>query len=211
MVHLIWEKTDGTILKGLQDCAIPSPSTKELVDTDLNHGVLNPGDTSVPQVISLRTFSWSENGDAVNPITDCGFFLTSYYTADPVYTSEASKTFCGGASTSTFGDYEDANGSHSATSDLAALRGFGDAGSGGVQISNDLGRTYSTFSTTVGVFDTPVELKSTAMDIGTVNGQLDPGDRATIYLRIKIPSSFNNTSDAGVYLFNLGLRFNYTE
>jgi hypothetical protein len=211
MIHIIWEKTDGSVIKGLKDCASPSPTTKELVDSDLNHGVLTPGATSAPQVITLRTFSWSRNGDPVNPITDVGFFLAAYYASDPVYTADGGFTYCGGASSATFGDYTDANGSHSAGQDLAALQGFGDASTGGVQISTDLGRSYTTFSNSVGTLANPIQLAATAMDIGTVNGQLDPGDRASLYLRIKIPTTYTDPANQGVWLFNIGAFYSYTE
>ena len=211
MIHLIWEKSDGATLKGLRECAVPSPDTKEVVDSDLNHGVLTPGLTSTPQIIHIRTFSWPRNTDPVNPITDCGLFLTEYYQADPTYSPDSGKTFCGGASSATFGDYTDANGSHSATSDLAALLAFGDAGTGGIEVSVDLGRTYTTLTSSVGTLASPLTLSATAMDIGTVDGQLNAGDRATIYTRIKIPTTYNSATQAGVYLFNMGCFFNYTE
>lgn len=210
-VHVIFEKSDGSVVKGLRDCAVPSPTTKEMVDSDLNHGVVSPGGTTTPQIIQVKTFSWPNNGDPANPITDLGLFLTEYYQTDPTFTPDSGKTFCGGASSATFGDYNDANGSHSAASDLAALQGFGDAGTGGVEVSVDRGLTYQAFTSSVGIFSSPISVLATAMDIGTVDGQLNPGDRATIYTRIRIPSTYNSAADAGVHLFNVGLYYNYTE
>ena len=210
-VHIIFEKSDGSIVKGLRDCTIPSPATKELVDSDLNHGVIRPGQTTTPQIIAIRTFSWNTNGLPGNPITDCGLFLSEYYTTSPTYSPDSGKTFCGGASSSTFGGYSDANGSHSAAGDLAALQSFGDLDTGGVEVSVDLGRNYTKFTSTLGILSNPIALAATAMDIGSVNGQLNPGDVARIFTRIQIPSTFNSASQAGVYLFNLGLFYNYTE
>lgn len=210
-VHVIFERSDGSTVKGLEDCTIPSPATKQLVDADLNHGVVSPGGTTVPQIINIKTFSWSRNGDPANAITDAGLFLTEYYSADPSYVPDSGKTFCGGAGSATFGDYTDANGSHSAAADLANLLAFGDAGTGGVEISVDLGRTYTKFTSATGTLLNPISLDSTAFDIGIVNGQLSPGDRATVFTRIGIPSTFDSASDAGVYLFNIGLFYNYTE
>lgn len=210
-VHVIFERSDGSVIKGLRDCTVPSPATKELVDTDLNHGVVRPGGTTVPQIINIRTFSWTRNTDPANAITDAGLFLAEYYSADPTYVPDSGKTFCGGASSATFGDYTDANGSHTSASDLANLLAFGDAATGGVEVSVDLGRTYSRFTSAVGTVDSPISLEATAFDIGTVDGQLEPGDRATIFTRITIPSTFTSPADAGVYLFNLGLFYNYTE
>jgi len=210
-VHVIFERSDGSTIKGLQDCTIPSPATKELVDTDLNHGVVTPGGTTVPQIVNIKTFSWTRNGDPTNAITDAGLFLTSYYASDPIYVPESGKTFCGGASSAVFGDYTDANGSHSASTDLSTLLGFGDAATGGVEVSVDQGRTYNTFTSSVGIFSSPISLAATSLDIGTVDGELSPGDRSTIYTRIQIPSTFTSPADAGVYLFNIGLFYNYTE
>ena len=208
---LIWEKADGTIIKGLDECTTPSADTKKMVDSDLNHGVIAPGQVSNPQVIGVRTFSWKNNGDPTYAITDAGLWIDQYYSNDPTYTSETGKTFCGGATTQVFGDYNDAGGSHSPASDLSQVIDWGDSGTG-VQVSMDLGRTYSSFATGVGdSVANDIELAATCMDIGVVNGQLEPGDRALLYVRISTPSSFNDPNDAGIYLFSLGLKYNYTE
>lgn len=124
---------------------------------------------------------------------------------------DSGKTFCGGAGSSVFGDYTDANGSHTSAGDLANLLAFGDAATGGVEVSVDLGLTYTKFTSAVGTFDSPISLDSTAYDIGTVDGELAPGDRATIFTRVQIPATFTSAADAGVYLFNIGLFYNYTE
>jgi len=210
-VHIIFERSDGSTVKGLQDCAVPSPSTKSLVDADLNHGVVSPGGTTVPQIINIRTYSWVRDGDPTNAITDAGLFLAEYYSADATFVPDSGKTFCGGASSAVFGDYSDANGSHSASADKANLLAWGDAATGGVEVSVDLGLTYTKFTTAVGILTLPISLAATAFDIGTVDGELSPGDRATIFTRIKIPSTFTSAADAGVFLFNIGLFYNYTE
>jgi hypothetical protein len=210
-VHVIFERSDGSIIKGLQECTVPSPTTKELVDVDLNHGVVSPGGTTVPQIVNIKTFSWTRNGDPTNAITDAGLFLAEYYSSDVTYVPDSGNTFCGGASSSVFGDYTDANGSHSASADLANLLAWGDAATGGVEVSVDLGLTYTKFATAVGTLASPLSLAATAFDIGTVDGELSPGDRATIFTRIAIPSTFTTPSDAGVFLFNIGLFYNYTE
>lgn len=210
-VSLIFEKADGSVIKGLQDCSTPSADTKEFVDEDLNHGVIVPGNTSLPQAIAIKTFSWTQNGDPQYAITDAGLYIDSYYTSDPTYTAETGKTFCGGASTSVFGDYEDAGGSHTAASDIANILDWGDNGAG-VQISLDRGRTYTSFATGTGDSSSnSITLSASAMDIGSVDGQLEPGDRALIYVRIKVPSDFDGANDAGVFLFNIGLVYSYTE
>lgn len=210
-IHVIFERSDGSVIKGLRECTVPSPTTKELVDTDLNHGVIRPGQTTVPQIINIRTFSWVRNGDPANPITDVGLFITEYYSSDVTFIPDSGNTFCGGAGSATFGDYTDANGSHTATSDLSNLLAFGDAATGGVEVSVDLGLTYTKFTSTVGTLASPILLEASAFDIGTVDGQLNPGDRATVFSRIQIPSSFNDPDDAGVWLFNIGCFYNYTE
>lgn len=210
-VHVIFERSDGSTIKGLENCTVPSPSTKNLIDADLNHGVVGPGDSTVPQIINIRTYSWTKDGDPANSITDAGLFLTEYYSSDVTYVPDSSKTFCGGASSAVFGDYSDANGSHSAAADLANLLAFGDAATGGVEVSVDLGLTYTKFSSSVGTLTSPISLAATAFDIGTVNGELSPGDRATIFTRVSIPSTFTSPTDAGVFLFNIGLFYNYTE
>ena len=210
-VHVIFERSDGSTIKGLQDCTVPSPATKDLVDADLNHGVVSPGGTTVPQIVNIKTYSWTRDGDPTNAITDAGLFLAEYYSSDPTYVPDSGKTFCGGASSAVFGDYTDANGSHSASSDLANLLAFGDADTGGVEVSVDLGLTYTKFATAVGTLASPLSLAATAFDIGTVDGELSPGDRATVFTRISIPSTFTSPTDAGVFLFNIGLFYNYTE
>ena len=145
-VHVIFERSNGSVIKGLKDCTVPSPSSKELVDVDLNHGVVRPGNTTVPQIVNIKTFSWTRNGDPANAITDAGLFLTEYYSADTTYSPDSGKTFCGGANSATFGDYTDANGSHTSLADLTNLLAFGDAATGGVEVSVDLGRTYYKFT-----------------------------------------------------------------
>lgn len=211
-VHLIFRKSDGSVLKGLDECVVQSPDSKLMVDSDLNHGVVRPGETTVPQVVTVETFSWINDGDPNNPITDAGLFMDSYYTVDPTFSADTGKSFCGGASTATFGDYADAGGSHSASFDLSTILGWGDDGNGGLQISLDLGRTYTTVKTGTGdSFSTAIELAATSMDIGAVDGQLEAGDKATVYSRIQVPSTFTSIANAGVYLFNMGLFYNFTE
>jgi hypothetical protein len=211
-VHLIWKKADGEVVKGLDECTVQSPDEKQQIDSDLNHGVLAPGETSVPQITTVETFSWPNDGDPNNAITDAGVFIASYYLSDPVYTPDANKAFCGAASSVTFGDYTDSGGSHSAATDLATLLTWGDADTGGVDISLDLGRTYTRVKTGTGdSLSNAVSLAATAMDIGTVDGQLEPGDKATIYTRITVPVAYTDPANAGVVLFNMGLFFNYTE
>lgn len=210
-VSLIFERSDGTVVKGLRDCSTPSADTKEMVDQDLNHGVIVPGSFSLPQAVAIRTFSWTQNGDPQFAITDAGLYIDAYYSEDPTYTSESGKTFCGGASTSVFGDYGDAGGSHTPSSDLANILDWGDEGVG-VQVSLDRGRTYTSFATGVGdSTSNAITLAATSMDIGSVDGQLEPGDRSLIYLRIGVPSDFDNPNAAGVFLFNLGLIYSYSE
>jgi hypothetical protein len=210
-VHVIFERSDGSTIKGLQDCTVPSPATKQLVDINLNHGVVNPGDTTVPQIVNIKTYSWNRDGDPANAITDAGLFLAEYYSSDVTYVPDSGKTFCAGANSSVFGGYIDANGSHSAAGDLANLLGFGDAATGGVEVSVDLGLTYTKFATAVGTLASPISLAATAFDIGATDGELSPGDRATVFTRITIPTGFNDPTDAGVFLFNIGLFYNYTE
>lgn len=210
-VSLIFEKADGTVIKGLQDCTTPSASTKEMVDTDLNHGVISPGNFSLPQAVAVKTFSWNNNGDPTYAITNAAIYIDSYYTSDPTYTAESGKTFCGGAGTAVFGDYTDAGGSHTAASDLSNILDWGDNGTG-VQVSLDRGRTYTSFATGVGdSVSNALTLSATSMDIGAVDGQLEPGDRAVVYIRIGVPSTFTDPNNAGVLLFNIGLTYSYTE
>jgi hypothetical protein len=214
-VHLIWERADGEVIKGLKDCATPSADTKELVDSDLNHGVATPGNSTAPQIVAIRTFSWQTNGDPNNPITGAGLYLDQYYSQGPTYEADTGKTYCGGASTTTFGDYSDAGGSRTASSDLSTILGWGDDGAG-VEVSLDRGRTYESFTNTGasgsgGDINDPKTLNATAMDIGAVDGQLEPGDRALLYMRVSIPEDENDPSSAGVYLFNLGLVYDFTE
>ena len=210
-VHVIFERSDGSTIKGLQDCTVPTASTKELVDADLNHGVVSPGGTTVPKIINISTFSWARDGDPSSAITDAGLFLAEYYSADATFVPDSGMTFCGGANSAVFGDYTDANGSHTASLDLANLLAFGDADTGGVEISVDLGLTYTKFTSSIGTLSSPLSLAATSFDIGTVDGELSPGDRSTIFTRIKIPSTFTSAADAGVFLFNIGLFYNYTE
>ena len=146
-VSLIWERADGEVLKGLKDCSTPSSDTKEIVDSDLNHGVATPGGSTSPQIVAIRTFSWQRNGDPSNAITGAGLYLDSYYNQPPTYTADVGKTFCGGGSTATFGDYTDGGGSRSAASDLSTVLGWGDTNEG-VQVSLDRGRTYESFKNT---------------------------------------------------------------
>lgn len=212
MIHLIWEKADGEVIKGLSECTVQSATSKKMVDTDLNHGVIRPGEVSDPQVVSVRTFSWSNNGDPNSAITDAGLYLDQYYASDPTYDADSGKTFCGDAATATFGDYEASGGSHSASSDYSTILGWGDLATGGVELSLDLGRTYTRLKTGTGdAYSSAVDLAATCMDIGTVTGQLEPGDRARIYVRLQVPATFTAASNAGVYLFTLGLAYNYTE
>jgi hypothetical protein len=212
MIHLIWEKADGAVIKGLAECTVQSASSKLMVDTDLNHGVITPGSVSDSQIVTVRTFSWPNNGDPTSAITDAGLYLDAYYSTDPTYTAEVNKTFCGDSATVTFGDYEASGGSHSAAADLANLLGWGDASTGGVEVSLDLGRTYQKFTTSVGgAYNVSIPLLATCMDIGSTTGQLEPGDRARLYLRLAIPSTFNDPDNAGVYLFTIGMFYNYTE
>jgi hypothetical protein len=214
MVHLIWERSDGEVIKGLTECTVQSTTEKQMVDSDLNHGVVTPGgETSDPQIVTVRTFSWVNNGDPSSPITDAVLYIDGYYSEDPTYEADAGKAFCGDADTAVFGDYEAAGGSHSASSDLSTILGWGDGATGdGVQVSLDLGRTYQTFKTGTG--DSPangIVLSATAMDVGTTDGQLEPGDRARLFFRISVPSTFTSPSNAGVYLFTIGMFYNYTE
>jgi hypothetical protein len=212
MIHLIWEKADGSVAKGLAECTVQSATSKKMVDTDLNHGVIKPGGTSDPQLVSVRTFSWANNGDPTSPITDAGLYLDAYYSVDPTYTADSGKSFCGDVSTVTMGDYEASGGSHSANGDFNNLISWGDASTGGVEFSLDLGRNWQVFKTGTG--NNPsnaVELTASCMDIGTTGGQLEPGDRARIYFRLKVPSTFTTPSNAGVFLFTVGMFYNYTE
>lgn len=210
-IHLIFEKADGTVIKGLQDCSTPSVNSKQMVDSDLNHGVVVPGGFTVPEVVAIRTFSWQQNGDPVNPITNAGIYIDTYYQADAVYSPEPGKTFCGGANSAVFGDYNDSRGSHSPSLDLSNILSWGSTGYG-VQVSLDRSKTWTTFQTGVGdSISTAIQLAATSMDIGSVNGQLEPGDRALLYLRIGVPPTFVDPNNAGVYLFNLGLIYDYTE
>jgi len=212
MVHLIWERADGAVVKGLTECSVQSATSKKMVDTDLNHGVIRPGGTSDPQIVSVRTFSWANNGDPASPITDAGLYLDAYYSVDPTYTADTNKSFCGDVSAVTMGDYEASGGSHSATADLTNLLAWGDAATGGVEVSLDLGRTWQAFKTGTGSsYSNAIDLAATCMDIGTTNGQLEPGDRARIYFRLKVPASFTTPANAGVYLFTVGMFYNYTE
>lgn len=212
MIHLIWEKADGTVIKGLTECTVQSATSKEMVDTDLNHGVIRPGATSDPQIVAVRTFSWVNNGDPNSPITEAGLYIDQYYSVDPTYSVDVGKTFCGGGTTATFGDYEASGGSHSAASDFSTLLGWGDAATGGIEVSLDLGRTYTTFKTGVGDnYGNAISLAATCMDIGVVDGQLEPGDRARLYFRLKVPSTYTSPSNAGVYLFTTGMYYTYTE
>jgi len=212
MIHLIWEKADGAVVKGLAECTVQSETSKEMVDTDLNHGVIAPGGTSDPQVVAVRTFSWANNGDPAFPITDCGLYIDAYYSVDPTYTADETKSFCGDVDTVTMGDYEASGGSHSASSDLNNLLSWGDDETGGVEVSLDLGRTWTVFSSTVGNdYTNPITLAATCMDIGTTDGQLEPGDRARIYFRLRVPSDFIIPSNAGVFLFTVGMFYNFTE
>ena len=212
MIHLIWEKSDGAVVKGLAECTVQSASSKLMVDTDLNHGVIAPGETSPEQIVTVRTFSWANNGDATSPITGAGLYLDAYYSTDPTYTAETNKSFCGDVSAMTFGDYESAGGSHTPAADLAYLLGWGDAATGGVEVSFDLGTTFTAFKTSDGSSTTnALPLLATCMNIGSVDGQLEPGDRARIHIRLKVPSTFTSPANAGVYLFTIGMFYNYTE
>lgn len=209
-VSLIWEKADGQVVKGLTDCETPSANTKQVVDTDLNHGVVTPGSFTVPQPVVIKTFSWANNGDPDNAITNVGIYLDNYYTTGPTYEAETGKVFCGGGSSAAFGNYQESGGTHTASADYTNIIQWGDDGYG-VQISLDRGRTYTTIKTGVGdSIGNPITLAATAMDIGNIDGQLEPGDRAVVYVRIGIPPSFTNVNDAGIYLFNLGLVYAYT-
>lgn len=210
-IWLQFERADGSLIKGLQDCSVPTGTEKEIIDLDLNHGRIVPGSFSTPETISLKAFSWAQNGDPAYPITGVGFYIDQYYNTPPTYYPDSGKLFCGSSSSEVFGDYEDARGSHTASSDLANILSFGDAGYG-VQISLDRGRTYTAFKTGVGDgIDTAIQLKATALDIGTIDGQLDPGDRAVIYIKIGVPPTFNSAQDAGIYLFTLGTIYTYSE
>jgi hypothetical protein len=212
MVHLIWERADGAVVKGLAECTVQSATSKLMVDSDLNHGVIRPGGTSDAQIVTVRTFSWANNGDPTSPITDAGLYLDAYYSVDPIFTADAGKSFCGDSDAVSFGDYEASGGSHSASSDFNTLLGWGDDETGGVEVSLDLGRTYQAFKTGVGdSFGNAISLLATCMDIGTTNGQLEPGDRARLYFRLKVPADFTTPSNAGVYLFTVGMFYNYTE
>jgi hypothetical protein len=212
MIHLIWEKSDGATVKGLAECTVQSASSKLMVDTDLNHGVVAPGETTDPQIVTVRTFSWTNNGDPTSAITDAGLYLDAYYSVDPTYTAETNKSFCGDVASMTFGDYESAGGSHTPAADLAYLLGWGDAATGGVEVSFDLGQSWNAFTTSAGSsIATALPVLASCMNIGAVNGQLEPGDRARIYIRLKVPSTFTNPTNAGVYLFTIGMFYNYTE
>ena len=212
MIHLIWEKSDGAVVKGLAECTVQSASSKLMVDTDLNHGVIAPGGTSPEQIITVRTFSWANNGDATSPITGAGLYLDAYYSTDPTYTAETNKTFCGDTAAVTFGDYDAAGGSHTPAADLAYLLAWGDAATGGVEVSFDLGTNFTAFTTAAGSATTnALPLLATCMNIGSVDGQLEAGDRARIHVRLKVPSTFTSPSNAGVYLFTIGMFYNYTE
>lgn len=209
-VHLIWEYADGSVLKGLVDCDSADPDTKQMVDSDLKFGQVQPGQTSAPQAYSVRPFSWIRNGDPANPITDFAVYLDEYYSTDPAYVPDSGKTFCDGASTAVFGDYTDANGSNSPAFDKAKLLEWGDAGTGGLEISLDRGKTYTRIKTGVGdSIANALPVPATALDVGSVDGQIDPGDRAMIYARVTIPATY--TDGAGVYLWTLGSTFNFTE
>lgn len=210
-VSLIWERANGELIKGLRDCSVPSPSTKEMVDSDLNHGVIRPGGVSVPQVVSVRTFSWTNNGDPSFPITGAALWFEAYYSNGPNYGADEDKTFCDGSSLATFGNYQDAGGSHSPQSDYSTLLAWGDRTDGnyGLQLSLDHGRNYTRLKTGIGNnSNNAVTLTASAMDIGTVDGQLEPGDRAVLYFRLAIPSDFTTP---GIYLFCIGMRYDYTE
>lgn len=210
-VYIIWEEADGSVVKGLDECDTPSADTKKFVDTDLNHGSVSAGSFTVPKAVSIRSFSWVRNGDPAQPITDAKLYLDPYYSNDATYTAPSGKTFCGGAGTAVFGDYSDAGGSATPNSDYSNLISWGDDDFG-LQVSLDRGRTYTTIKTGVGdTIGNGIDLAATAMDIGSVDGQLEPGDRALLYLRIGIPSTFNDPNNQGILLFGLGLTFNYTE
>ena len=216
MIHLIWERADGAVVKGLAECTVQSATSKQMVDTDLNHGVIRPGGISDAQIVTVRTFSWVNNGDPVSPITDAGLYIDAYYSTDPTYSADTNMSFCGEAASVSFGDYEAAGGSHSASADLSNLLTWGDAATEsdptGVGVSLDLGRTYTQFKTGVGdSYSNSISLAATCMDIGTTDGQLEPGDRARLYFRLKVPSTFTSPSNAGVYLFTIGMFYNYTE
>jgi hypothetical protein len=209
---LIWERADGAVVKGLAECTVQSATSKQMVDSDLNHGVIRPGGTSDAQVVTVRTFSWATNGDPASPITDAGLYLDAYYSVDPTYTADAGKSFCGDASAVSFGDYEASGGSHSASSDLNNLLAWGTAATGGVEVSLDLGRTWQAFKTGTGdSYSNAILLAATCMDIGTTDGQIEPGDRARVHFRLKVPSTFTSPANAGVFLFTVGMFYNYTE
>lgn len=220
-VRIIWKSSDGTVIKGLSDCSSSADQStpadeitglqKKMVDSDLNHGTVRPGSTTLPQIVSINTFSWQTNGNPENAITGAGLYLDQYYSDGPSYSADTGKYFCDGSSSTVFGGYSSSGGSHTAGADYSNILSWGDDGYG-VQVSLDRGSTYQTFKTGQGDGPTnTISLKATSMDVGSVDGQLDPGDRAIMYLKIGVPSTFNDPTSAGVYLFSIGLVYNYTE
>ena len=207
-VSIVWESADGEVVKGLTDCPTPSADVKLMVDRDLNHGLVRPGAVSTPQTVALRTFSWTRNGDPTYAVTNAGLWLDAYYATGPVYAADAGKAFSGGSTTVSFGGYSESGGSRSAASDLATLLAWGDEGAG-VQVYLDRQKTWTPFSSAAGKSaSTAIVLPKSAMDVGVVDGQLEPGDRALIHLRVSVPA---DCADPGVYLFTVGCKFDFTE
>jgi hypothetical protein len=78
---------------------------------------------------------------------------------------------------------------------------------GGLQVSFDLGETWTTFSPTAGNKankSTWILLPASAIGSLGVAGILNPYDSATISLRVVVPPSFSNY---GVLNFNIGVDF----
>jgi hypothetical protein len=210
-ISLIWEAADGAVVKGLADCPTQSATAKEMVDSDLNHGALVPGGSTPPQAVSVRTYSWTTNGDPKYKVTGCGLWLEKYYTSGPTYVADSGKTFCDGSGTAAFGNYAEAGGSATESADWTTLLSWGDRTDGlyGVLVSLDRGKSWTKFCSAAGSnVGNALAVKASAMDVGVVDGELQPGDRATLLVKIAAPP---DAAAYGVILFCIGMVYSYTE
>ena len=217
MIYVTWRDANNDVIRGwTTDTCTGHPYNQiDFVDTDLDHGNIYAGSTSTPRVLYLTTRKFDGTAPT-RAITNCKFFLTTYYESTQTQWIPASSrdnwSYCSDG-VSDYKDFTTAfSGSATATADLEEIQQEWPQMSppGGVEISVDKGCTYVLFSTTVGYESDSTTYLTLDADSGgsTVDGQIEPGLIAEVRMRVKVPSG---ETTAGIRQFLLAMQYTYSE
>lgn len=212
MVRIQWELLGQNIVKGFEPCVAVSPFKYDLVSSDLNLGVLSSTEQSRVFILKGTAYKLDTNGGVIppdNPITDVKVFLGTYPTVTETVTLLAGEgQYCDGSTMQSIDGYQ---GSLNAATDISYLLAQGDNGYG-MLVSFNRGRTFEAFSTTYGDpsnIATHILVPTTAMSIGTVDGELLPEDSIEVHLKVLMPPSISD-SEIGLRQCMLASSYTYT-